>query len=55
MRVTFIPHSYSISLVIQKKDWVKKSKGVLKDEIDQEGGVAEAHSKFEQEWDEKKS
>lgn len=54
MRITFVPYSYSIALVPQKKDWIKKTKGILKEEIEDFGGVEKAHLLFEKEWDKKK-
>ena len=51
--MSLIPREYSISLIPHKRDWLKKAKGILKDEIGKEGGVEKTHQKFEQEWDEK--
>jgi len=52
-QVNFIPSEYSIAIVPHNKDWLKKGKGILKDEIDNVGGVKKSHQKFELEWNEK--
>ncbi|MBI3443084.1 AbrB/MazE/SpoVT family DNA-binding domain-containing protein [Candidatus Woesebacteria bacterium] len=52
-RVAFIPGLYALSLVPQNGKWVKKAKGMLKNEIDMAGGVKKAHATFEEEWDKK--
>lgn len=51
-KVSFIPQKYTIAIIPQKGNWIKKGKGILRQEIKKRGGVRKTHREFEREWDE---